>query len=114
VENGVLDPDQTTLQAMNNSQRNKLAKQRKHENTTKYWIHCPVDDLIFPKITKVFISNKPLDILELSYHGNNKGKTMKRQILRREFETLNMKEEENIDQVMTRVTGVVNRLNICG
>jgi hypothetical protein len=37
-----------------------------------------------------------MDILELSYEGNEKVKNVKLQNLRRKFETLNMKEVENI------------------
>jgi len=41
-------------------------------------------------------------------------KIAKLQTLRRQFQTLKMKEAENIDQFMTRVIGVVNQIKIQG
>jgi hypothetical protein len=114
VENGFSEPDQATLQAMTNGQRNQLAELRKKENKAKFWIQSSVDDSIFPKITRASSAKQAWDILELAYQGNDKVKTVKLQTLRREFETLKMKEEENIDQFMTRVMGVVNQLRIHG
>jgi len=114
VENGSLESCQATLQDMTNNQRNRLAKLRKKENKVKFWIHSSVDDSIFPKITRASSAKKPWDILELAYRGNDKVKTVKLRTLRREFETLKMKEEENIDEFVTSVMGVLNQLRIHG
>jgi hypothetical protein len=73
-----------------------------------------VDDLIFLKIIGTGTSKQAWDILKSSYQGNDRVKTVKLQTLRTRFETLRMKESENVDQFMTRVMGIVNQIRLTG
>ena len=54
------------------------------------------------------------NILETSYQGVSKVKTVKLQNLRRYFENLKMKDSESIDAFMTQVMSVVNLLRQYG
>ena len=52
--------------------------------------------------------------METSYQGLDKVKTSKLQILRRDFESLSMKDSENVDAFYTRVVGLINQLKSHG
>jgi hypothetical protein len=73
-----------------------------------------VDDSIFSKIIGIGTSKQAWDILKSSYQGNDRVKIVKLQTLRMQFETLRMTESENVDQFMTRVIGIMNRIRLTG
>ena len=52
--------------------------------------------------------------METSYQGLDKVRTSKLQILRRDFESLSMKDSENVDTFYTRVVGLINQLKYHG
>ena len=52
--------------------------------------------------------------METAYQGLDKVRTSKLQILRRDFESLSMKELETVDTFYTRVVGVINKLKSHG
>ena len=52
--------------------------------------------------------------METSYQGLDKVKTSKLQILRKDFESLSMKDLENVDTFYTRVVGLINQLKSHG
>ena len=54
------------------------------------------------------------DTLETAYQGLDKVKTSKLQILRRDFESLSMKDSENVDTFYTKVVGLINQLKSHG
>jgi len=54
------------------------------------------------------------DILETSYQGVSKVKTVKLQNLRRDFKNLKMKDNESVDTFRTQVMSVVNQLRQYG
>ena len=49
-----------------------------------------------------------------TYQGLDKVKTSKLQILRRDFESLSMKDSESVDSFYTRVVGLINQLKSHG
>ena len=55
-----------------------------------------------------------MDNLKIAYQGMEKVKTTKLQLLRRDFETLYMKESDNIDSFFTHVIGIVNQIRSHG
>jgi hypothetical protein len=59
VENGFTEAPTEDPTTMTNEKRNTLAKQRKKEMKSKYWIRYLIDDFIFYKITSA--SMKKLD-----------------------------------------------------
>ena len=57
---------------------------------------------------------KAWDTLETTYQGLDKVRTSKLQILRRDFESLSMKDSETVDTLYTRVVGLINQLKSHG
>ena len=73
-----------------------------------------VDISVFPKIEECGISHNAWEALEKSYKGFVKVKVVKLQMLRRDFESLSMKESENVDFFITRVQNIVNVIHSHG
>ena len=63
-----------------------------------------------PKIGATTKAHQAWEILETTYQGTNKVKISKLQTLRKKLETLEMKDIESIDQLMTQAMNVVNQL----
>ena len=61
-----------------------------------------------------FNAKNAWDTLETSYQGFDKVKTSMLQILRRDFESLSMKDIESVDSFYTRVVGLINQLKSHG
>ena len=69
---------------------------------------------ILPRIAAKTNAKQAWDTLETAYQGLDKVKTSKLQILRRDFESLSMKETESVDSFYTRVVGLINQLKYHG
>ena len=65
---------------------------------------------ILPRVAVENTTKQAWDTLETTYQGLAKIKTSKLQILRRDFESLSMKDSENVDTFYTRVVGLINQL----
>ena len=80
----------------------------------KLWgyIHQAMHESILPRIASKINAKEAWDTLETAYQGLDKVKTSKLQILRRDFESLSMKDSENVDSFYTRVVGLINQLKI--
>ena len=77
-------------------------------------IFFEVESSIFPRIQGCIRSKSAWDILEIVYQGLAKVKIAKLQSLRRDFETLQMKESQTVDTFMTFVVGMVNQMKSHG
>ncbi|XP_059075397.1 uncharacterized protein LOC131875327 [Cryptomeria japonica] len=73
-----------------------------------------MDESIFPKVLAATRSKKAWETLETTYQGNTKVKVAKLQSLRRNFENLQMKESESVNQFMNQVLNVVNQIRSNG
>ena len=69
---------------------------------------------ILPRVAAAINAKKAWDTLETAYQGLGKVKTSKLQILRRDFESLSMKDSESVDSFYTRVVGLINQLKSHG
>ena len=69
---------------------------------------------ILPRIAAKTNAKEAWDSLETAYQGLDKVKTSKLQILRRDFESMSMKDSENVDTFYTRVVGLINQLKSHG
>lgn len=94
------------------SQRKILEELKQKEGKAKSYILVSLDDSIFPKIIGANTTKEAWDILNLAYKGNDKVKTVRRQTLRTQFETLKMSESKSVDLFMTKFMGIMNQLRI--
>ena len=73
-----------------------------------------VHESVFPRIAAAKRSKEAWQTLMTAYQGMEKVKTTKLQLLRREFETLCMKESDTIDSLFTHVIGMVTQIRSHG
>ena len=69
---------------------------------------------VFPRITTAKKSKEAWETLKTAYQGMDKVNTTKLQLLRGDFETLCMKESNNIDSFFTHVIGMVTQIRSHG
>ena len=69
---------------------------------------------MFPRIAVAKRSKDAWETLKIAYQGMEKVKTKKLQLLRRDFETLCMKESDNIDSFFTHVIEMVTQIRSHG
>ncbi|GAU45642.1 hypothetical protein TSUD_175560 [Trifolium subterraneum] len=68
----------------------------------------------FEKIADATTSKDAWDILQKSYGGDSKVKKVKLQALKRQFELLEMKNDEAVADYFTRVETLTNQMKNCG
>ena len=71
-------------------------------------------ETVFPKIAAANYAKEAWDILETNFKGTDKVRTVKLQNIRREFENLQMKENESIADFSSRTSNVINQLKSNG
>ena len=79
-----------------------------------FFIHQAMLESILPRIETKTNAKEAWDTLETAYQGLDKVKTSKLQILRRDVESLSIKDLENVDTFYTRVVGLINQLKSHG
>ena len=115
VCDGYAEPATATAElALTNAERVLLKDNRKKDNKALGLIQQGLIESIFVKISCATSSQMAWNILETSYQGVSKVKTVTLQNLRRDFENLKMKDSESIDAFMTQVMRVVNLLRQYG
>ncbi|GAU25674.1 hypothetical protein TSUD_266010 [Trifolium subterraneum] len=87
---------------------------QKKDSKTLFLIHQCVDSKVFEKIADATTSKDAWDILQKSYGGDAKVKKVKLQALKRQFELLEMKNDEAIADYFTRVETLTNQMKNCG
>jgi hypothetical protein len=91
-----------------------LKENRKKDAKYLFILQTRVDITVFPKIGECSKSHDSWETLEKAYKGSVKVKVVKLQILRRDFESLSMKENERDESVITRVQNIVNVIHAQG
>ena len=115
VSTGYTEPaDENTYNALTADQKLELKENRKKDAKDLFIIQTRIDISIFPKIVECTKSHDAWEILEKAYKGSTKVKVVKLQLLRRDFESLKMKENESIEDFITRVQNVVNAIHSHG
>ena len=102
VETGYAEPaDATTLAALTVEKRDQLKSDGKKDAKALFFLFQSVHESVFPWIAAATKSKEAWDILKTAYQGMEKVKTAKLQMLRRDFETLSMKESDTIGSFFT-------------
>ncbi|KAH9292546.1 hypothetical protein KI387_042268, partial [Taxus chinensis] len=115
VENSFLEPpDATTYNALSQVEKDLLRDNRKKDSKALFYIFQAVHESFFPRIAAATKSKQAWDILQTTYQGMEKVKTKKLQMLRRDFETIFMKDSDSIDSFFTQVMGLVNQIRSHG
>ena len=103
----------TTYNNFTQAEKDVPREQRKKDRKALFYIHQAIHEIILPRVATVN-AKKAWDTLETSYQGLYKVKTFKLQILRRDFESLSMKDSETEDTFYTKVVGLINQLKYHG
>ena len=96
------------------AEKDSLMEHRKKYGKARFYIHGAMHKIILPRVEASIITKEARDRLGTSYQGLDKVKTSKLQILRRDFESLSMKETKSINSFYTRVVGLINQLKSHG
>ena len=107
VQHGYAEPaDMAAYNNLTQAQKDVLREQRKRDGKALFFIHQAMHESILPRIAASTNAKEAWDALETAYQGLTKVKTSKLQILRRDFESLSMKDSETVDTFYTRVVGI--------
>jgi hypothetical protein len=85
-----------------------LKDQRKKDGKAFFYIQQAMHESILPRFASANQAKEEWHILQTSYQGMDKVNTSRLQIIRRDFETLSMKETDSIDSFYTHVISVIN------
>jgi hypothetical protein len=108
VMNGYSEPQDESILSVD--EKKKLDENREKNKRTLQIIGQALDDLVVGKIKLTTTAKQAWDILETTYQGTSKVKISKLQALRREFENLQMKDFDSIDQFTFHDTDLVNQI----
>ena len=115
VQHGYVEPtDMISYNNLTQDEKDALREQRKKDGKALFYIHQAMHESILPRVAAKTNAKQARDTLETAYQGLDKVRTSKLQILRRDFESLSMKDSENVDTFYTRVVGLINRLKSHG
>lgn len=109
VKNGI--PDETVGGTETQTAAHKDFK--KNDCKALFIINQCLNSENFAKIRSAKSAKEAWDILEKSYAGADKVKRVKLQSLRKQFENLHMKEEENVADYFNRMQQLVNSMKTC-
>ena len=104
----------TTYNNLIQAEKDVLREQRKKDGKALFYIHQAMHESTLPRVAVEITAKQAWDTLEIAYQGLDKVKTSKLQILRRDFESLSMKDSENVNTFYTRVVGLINQLKYHG
>ena len=108
IEGGFEEPED--VEGLNNNQRNALAERRRKDKKALFFIYQALDEATFEKVSEATTSKAAWDILAEIYKGDDKTKSIHLQMLRGEFEDLQMKETGVFMDYFTRILKIVNDL----
>eukprot|EP00253_Pinus_taeda_P033983 PITA_33983 len=115
VEYGFEEPaDENEFNRLTQAEKDLLKSNRKKDSKALVFFNQLVHESVFPRITIAKTSKEAWQTLKTAYQGMEKVKTAKLQLLRKDFENLNMKESDNIDSFFTHVIGLVTQMRTHG
>ncbi|KAJ4817458.1 polyprotein [Rhynchospora pubera] len=90
------------------------AETQKKDAKALFFLQQAVHESIFSKIAAATSANQAWTTLKTAYQGSAKVVAVKLQGLRRDFETLFMKQGETIQDFLSRASSIVNQIQACG
>lgn len=111
VEEGYEEPEsEAAFVTWTNERKQELKDNKKKDAKALLFIQQAVNKAIFPKISPATKSKVAWDILKLEYQGLEKVISIKLQSLWRDFDNLQMKENESVQNFSSRVSGIFNQI----
>ncbi|KAG6495226.1 hypothetical protein ZIOFF_043020 [Zingiber officinale] len=108
VDKGFIEPeDEDTL---SDAEKKVLVDNRKKGIHALNQINLAIDKGVYEKIRKATTSNQAWEILQKAYKGDEQVKNIQLQILRSEFEKLEMKDNDSVAEYFTKVGSIVNQM----
>lgn len=104
------DPEKTLTEAENMLMESNIKKDAR----ALYIIQMALSDEIFPRVSNEVKAKGAWDVLEKEYKGSTKVRSVKLQHLRRDFEYARMKDDELLNDYLTRLTDVINQMKSYG
>eukprot|EP00253_Pinus_taeda_P036572 PITA_36572 len=115
VEDGFEElADENEFNRLTQGEKDLLKSNRKKDSKALVFLYQAVDRSVFPRIAAAKTSKEARQTLKTVYQGMEKVKTAKLQLLRTDFENMNMKESDNIDSFFTHVIGLVTQMRTHG
>eukprot|EP00253_Pinus_taeda_P031977 PITA_31977 len=115
VEDGFDEPAvENEFNNLTHAEKELLKSYKKKDSKALYFLYQAVHESVFPRIAAAKTSKEAWKTLKITYHGMEKVKTSKLQLLRRDFENLRMKESDNINSFFTHVIGLVTQIRYHG
>ncbi|XP_057441663.1 uncharacterized protein LOC130733465 isoform X2 [Lotus japonicus] len=96
------------------TQKSAHSEAKKKDCKATFLIHQCVDVANFEKISKAKSSKEACEILEKSHSGLAKVKKVRLQTMRRQYELLQMEEQESIAEYFTRIRSLTNQMKTYG
>ncbi|KAK2451727.1 hypothetical protein QL285_010757 [Trifolium repens] len=95
-------------------QKEAQRKERKRDQKALFFIHQCVDENVFEKIADSETAKAAWDTLVRCYGGDASVKKVKLQSLRKQYENLNMKNNEKVSEYISRMIVITNEMKACG
>lgn len=112
IETGVEEPPITTVLSAEESLQ--LEAMRTNDHKVKHYLYQSIDRVTFEQILNRRTSKIIWDSMKTKFGGNARVKRSLLQKLRRDFEVLEMKEPESIEEYFTRVLAITNQMRSNG
>jgi len=91
-----------------------LKSNKKNDSKALFYFYQAVRENLFPNIAAVKRSKDAWDTLQTTYQGMEKVKTIKIQLMRRDFEVICMKESDTINSFFTVFIELVTQMRYDG
>eukprot|EP01018_Ginkgo_biloba_P040382 Gb_14349 [translate_table: standard] len=111
VENGYTEPaNAAALAALTQNQRDILRDNRKKDQKALLFIVQGLDETLLPRVTATSKAKEAWDLLAQSFQGTDRVRTVRLQILRGDFEVLQMTDSESLGDFFTRTMEIINQM----
>ena len=112
VQSGYTKPD--NIETLSEEERKKLEDSEQKDAQALFVLQQAVGETIARRIMDAETAKRAWDILEEEFEGNEQVRSVKLHYLRREFETIKMKESETIEEYYGRIKEIVNKMKLYG